>query len=377
MLSVPDAARPLETTDARFTAVRDYDALTRDAFDALTGDARAVILAELRTVAGCGATRPHINRWGRESTRPAGYVTRAGELVDRFTGDLPPRVDMSTEAVAARVLAATHDGEVRGIAGGLTIDAIQRVSVANQWGRGSDGWKRARHVDALVERARLARIERARDTGDDAALWREYERARDDAARMDKPAPTRADMRPRVEVFRGRKLRTEKGPEWGTITQHVNGYVSTSGAMTHGSGPEGLDKAAAQLRREVIAADEQRITRPDAWPTEWFTGAPTPDPAIVAYCMRAAAREEADRAAIFAPSDEDAAPDATATAEQLERMARQWDRCAETAARYQDPSRPTPEVYRDRAAACRERAAALATPADAWADLLDAAGGAA
>lgn len=304
MVEIPDAARPLDTSEARFMAVRDYETLTRDDFDALAEAARAVILVELRAVAECKDTTLRVNRWGREYTVPAGYVTAANDLVGRFTRELPPRVDMSTEAVAARVLAAIDDREVHGIAAGLTVDAIQRVSMANQWGRGSDGWKRAKHVESLIACARNARIKRALDAGDDATLWREYERARDDAARADGPAPARQDMRPLVEVFRGRKLRTVKGTQWGTVSTFVNGHPADVDAIGYGSGPEGLAKAAQQLRRDVIGADERRITRPDAAAPEWFKGAPAPHPAVVAYCTHAARREAADRAALAAPDEQ-------------------------------------------------------------------------
>jgi hypothetical protein len=133
-----------------------------------------------------------------------------------------------------------------------------------------------------------------------AELWNNYQAARADAERADGPAPTRTDNRPRVETFRGRRLRTQRGREWGRIDQTVNGEP-VAYASSYGWDAAALDRAAAQLRRDVIAADEMRITRPDAWPAFWFRGAPEPHPAVVAYVRDVAEREAADRAAFQEP----------------------------------------------------------------------------
>lgn len=124
------------------------------------------------------------------------------------------------------------------------------------------------------------------------AIWDAYVVARGEQRAADGPAPTRTDLRARVETFRGRKLRTAAGPEWGTVHQFVNGQFAGSAT---GAGPEALDRAAAQLRRDVIAADEIRITNPDAFPAFWYEGAPEPHPAVVAYVRQREAIERADR----------------------------------------------------------------------------------
>jgi hypothetical protein len=129
-------------------------------------------------------------------------------------------------------------------------------------------------------------------------LWDAYQAARAAAETADGPAPVRPDNRPRVETFRGRQLRTARGKEWGTIVLSVNGQ--TAGSVS-GSDPAALDRAAVQLRRDVVAADERRITDPDAYPAEWFRGAPEPHPDVVAYRLHCAEQDRADRAAIFAP----------------------------------------------------------------------------
>lgn len=154
---------------------------------------------------------------------------------------------------------------------------------------------------------------------DAAALWDAYQRARADAEHADGPAPTRADTRARAETFRGRRLVTKRGREWGTIVQTLNG--EPVGGESNGWNAAQLDRAAAGLRRTVIAADERRITDPDAYPAHWYRGAPEPHPDVVAYVRHAQAREEDDRVALAEPapvvSDDDRAYVATLTADEI------------------------------------------------------------
>lgn len=131
---------------------------------------------------------------------------------------------------------------------------------------------------------------------DPAELYREYQYERARVLAGDQPAPTRDDMRPRAEVFRGRKLRVAAGKgSWGTIGLFVNGVqVGT----VSGSTPAKLNEDAERLRADVIAADERRVSDPDAHPEHWYTGA-VPLPAVmVAYAKQVAEQNARDRAAL-------------------------------------------------------------------------------
>ncbi len=319
MVEIPDQPRPLDTREARRAAAVAYAALSHDDHAALTDDQRAVIIAELRAIATCGDEyQPRARRGYRPGRAPEDHVTSARARLDRFRAWALPPIDNTPAGRAARLLAATDDREALQALGGLpaaTIAGMRQICDINGWAYMSAHDKRDRHVAYLVERARLTRIHEAARTGDASALYREYEAARRAAAAGDKRPPTRPDMRPRVEVFRGRKLRTQKGREWGTVSTFVNGLASDVNASRFGAGAEGLDKAAEQLRRDVIAADERRVTDPAAYPAEWYAGAPDADPAVVAWCQYAAKRERADRATLTAPDQAPAAAlDAQVTA---------------------------------------------------------------
>jgi hypothetical protein len=290
------AFRPMDTYETRVAAVVEHGHLTREAFDALPIVDRDVIQVELHAVSSSGDTRvPRAWRGSygmtvRSGPVPAPHVVTARELLDRFTRAIPAPVDNSPAGRRARLLASTNEDGARRALNGATIADMREI------GGGSTGWKRDQHVSHLVERARIARLRRALAAGDGETLRREYDRARYLAA--DARPPARTDMRALVETFRGRKLRTCKGTEWGTVSTFVNGHPVAVNTSAHGSGPEGLARAAEQLRRDVIAADERRITDPDAYPAAWYAGAPDADPAVVAYCQHAAKRERADRAAL-------------------------------------------------------------------------------
>jgi hypothetical protein len=148
---------------------------------------------------------------------------------------------------------------------------------------------------------------------DTATLWNAYRAAANEADAADGPAPARDDMRPRVETFRGRKLRTGRATEWGRIVTTINGR-DAGGAM--GSDPAALNRAAEGLRRKVIAADERRITDPDAYPAEWYDGAPDPDPRVVAYMLHRDEQDRADRASVSGGGEAATTPDAEPAAAQ-------------------------------------------------------------
>jgi hypothetical protein len=196
--------------------------------------------------------------------------------------DVVPLVGMKERGYLIRTDAGDVE-PVRGITSFLLISAPQVPAGAPDGSAVVVGGT----VVAMVERFDLVDMTPAADPGQ---LWSAYEAERTAAAQLDGPAPERDDMRPRVEVFRGRKLRTVKGPTGGKITQTVNGEVV---AVIMGSTPESMNGAARQLRRDVIGADERRITDPDAYPAHWYQGAPTPGPATVAWRQHA---ERADQA---------------------------------------------------------------------------------
>lgn len=132
--------------------------------------------------------------------------------------------------------------------------------------------------------------------------WNEYDTWRGYALAGDTDAPTRGDMKPRTETFRGRRLKVTRGTSWGTIDMSVNGAHAGS---TTGNSAVAMDRTAEQLRKDVLAADERRVTDPDAYPAVWFTGATELPAPIVAYLRDQAEREERDRAAMAATSCSD------------------------------------------------------------------------
>jgi hypothetical protein len=208
-----------------------------------------------------------------------------------------------------RLMAVRDNHAARGVLynRAVTIEIMIELCRAHEWWGWSTGWKRSRFEAHVIAHAERARLDAALKAGDEETLWTAYERARVDAARADGRPPAREDMRPRVEAFRGRKLRAEKGREWGTIVLKVNGQHAFT---EHGSSPADLDRAAASARDWVIAADEKRITDPDAYPAHYYEGAPAPHPAVMAYMRYVDARDRADRAAIFdqAPASDAPAP---------------------------------------------------------------------
>lgn len=135
------------------------------------------------------------------------------------------------------------------------------------------------------------------DFANDGDLWRLYRDTKEMVTAGAVPAPARSDMRPRTETFLGRRLRVERGREWGKINLLVNGQ--NVGSAT-GSDADGMNRAAEQLRRDVIAADERRVTDPDAYPAHWYRGAVELPRIMVAYARFAEELAERDRAALRA-----------------------------------------------------------------------------
>lgn len=134
---------------------------------------------------------------------------------------------------------------------------------------------------------------------DPGQLWRDYDVARDYYLAGEQEPPTRADMRPRTEKFRGRRLKVTRSASWGALDLFVNGELI---GRADGSSAAAMDRAAAQLRSDVLGADERRVTEADAYPAYWFKGATELPAAIVAYVRYRAEQGERDRAAIAATS---------------------------------------------------------------------------
>jgi hypothetical protein len=138
-----------------------------------------------------------------------------------------------------------------------------------------------------------------------AELWRNYETAREFALAGDQDAPTRTDMKPRTETFRGRRLKvTRDSSSWGTLAMTVNG--APAGGTT-GNSAAAMDRAAEQLRKDVLAADERNVTDPDAFPAVWFDGAEPLPAAIVDYVRYRAEEDTRERAALAATTCTDTA----------------------------------------------------------------------
>lgn len=75
------------------------------------------------------------------------------------------------------------------------------------------------------------------------------------------PLPRDAGGWPRVEVFRGRKLTTQRGGTFGTIVQFIDGvYVGT---LSGGWSPAALNRAAEALRQRVIIGAAAPATEPN------------------------------------------------------------------------------------------------------------------
>lgn len=131
-------------------------------------------------------------------------------------------------------------------------------------------------------------------SADPAQMWRDYEMAKEWALAGDQDPPSRDDMRPRIETFRGRKLRVERGQGWDALRMLVNGQHVGSAS---GFSADAMNRAAAQLRRDVLAADERRVTEPDAYPGHWFTNAEPLPAGMLALVRYRAAMEARDSAA--------------------------------------------------------------------------------
>jgi hypothetical protein len=98
------------------------------------------------------------------------------------------------------------------------------------------------------------------------------------------------------ETYKGRKLLVKRNPrEWGTLVSFVNGEPL---GTPYGGTQADVEREMASLRGWVDAADERRITEPDAYPAHWYIGAPEPTAEEVATAHARAARERADREAL-------------------------------------------------------------------------------
>ncbi len=149
-------------------------------------------------------------------------------------------------------------------------------------------------VVAMVEHHDVTDVAPAGDQVDPGQLWNAYQTEYALADAADGPAPVGDDMKPRTETFRGRKLRTAKGPGEGQITATVNGQVVS---VTNGRNQHHMNDVCRQLRRDVIAADERRVIDPDAYPAHWYQGAPVSagGPATVAWKQHSAREQQAMR----------------------------------------------------------------------------------
>lgn len=79
---------------------------------------------------------------------------------------------------------------------------------------------------------------------------------------MTDTAPTRAR-----EVYKGRRLRVKPGRSSGYLDSYVND-VPLGSSITRDA-----DAELRTLRAWVDAADERRLTEPDAYPAHWYEGA--------------------------------------------------------------------------------------------------------
>ena len=69
------------------------------------------------------------------------------------------------------------------------------------------------------------------------------------------------------ETYKGRKLVVKRGRQYGYLTTLVNGVV-LGHTITRDA-----DREMRSLRAWVDAADERRLTDPDAYPAHWYIGA--------------------------------------------------------------------------------------------------------
>lgn len=156
----------------------------------------------------------------------------------------------------------------------------------------------ARIRDANIAR-RSQENGRAPGEPDAEVTYEQYQAALQQMHEAAGPPPSRTDMRPRQETYRGRKLKTQKGRDWGNFDVSVNGegaYRAT------GTTAEDLDKAAASLRRVIDAADERELVEPGAYGEKYLRGAQELPELIQRYVRQQAQRDEADRAAISSPA---------------------------------------------------------------------------
>ena len=70
------------------------------------------------------------------------------------------------------------------------------------------------------------------------------------------------------ETYKGRKLIVKRGREYGHLTTVVNGVV-LGNTITRDA-----EREMTSLRAWVDAADERRLTEPDAYSAHWYVGAP-------------------------------------------------------------------------------------------------------
>lgn len=135
----PKRARTLDTYARRREAVRERYSMTRDEFDKLPSDERDAILQELRSVAESGDTSSGRDSMGILVRGPSDHVSKAKELVWRFTRDIPTAPDNSVAGRSARLLAATTPGEARAALYGATKADMEEIAAMN--GDGLNGWR--------------------------------------------------------------------------------------------------------------------------------------------------------------------------------------------------------------------------------------------
>lgn len=109
----------------------------------------------------------------------------------------------------------------------------------------------------------------------------------------------RTDRRPRIETYKGRKLKVQKHPRLeGRLLLTINGEMA---GTPYAGRPEQMDRELEQLRRDVDAADLRRHQDPNAYPEHMFRGAPKPTAEETEHARAYWAREAADRAAMDVP----------------------------------------------------------------------------
>ena len=78
-------------------------------------------------------------------------------------------------------------------------------------------------------------------------------------------------IKARREIYKGRKLVVKRSPQkWGYVESYINGQIL---GVIAGVSQDAADRELASLRAWVDAADERRLTEPDAYPAHFYVGA--------------------------------------------------------------------------------------------------------